>query len=83
MKAVVVQIGNSRGIRIPKAVLQQCGFGNEVELEVLGRRLVVSAIGPPRRGWGELFEAMASYGDDHLLDATPPEGSWDREEWEW
>jgi antitoxin MazE len=71
MKTTVIQIGNSRGIRIPKPFLQQCGFGDEVELEVLDRRLVVSAAGPPRRGWGELFEAMATYGDDHLIDAAP------------
>lgn len=83
MKAAVIQIGNSRGIRIPKPVLQQCGFGDEVELEVFERRLVVSAAGRPREGWGELFEAMARYGDDRPLDVLSPANSWDREEWEW
>jgi antitoxin component of MazEF toxin-antitoxin module len=34
MKAAVVRIGNSRGVRIPKALLEQCRFRDTVELEV-------------------------------------------------
>jgi len=30
MKTQLVQIGNSRGIRIPKPLIEQCGFGDTV-----------------------------------------------------
>jgi antitoxin component of MazEF toxin-antitoxin module len=34
MKAKVINIGNSRGVRIPKPLLEESGLGTEVELEV-------------------------------------------------
>lgn len=30
MQTKIVKIGNSQGIRIPKKVLEQCGFGSSV-----------------------------------------------------
>lgn len=83
MKAQIVQIGNSRGLRIPKPVLEQCRFETEVELEVHDGRLIVSCSRPPRDGWGKVFEAMASYGDDELIDGEQPATSWEEEVWEW
>ncbi len=43
MKTQLVRIGNSRGIRIPKPLIEQCRFGNEVELQVENERLIISA----------------------------------------
>jgi len=43
MKARIVRIGNSQGIRIPKLLLEQTGLSDEVELEVRGASLVVRA----------------------------------------
>ena len=83
MKAQIIWIGNSRGLRIPKPVLEQCGFGAEVDLEVHNGRLVVSSSRAPREGWGEAFEAMARYGDDELIDGERPATSWEEGEWEW
>jgi antitoxin (DNA-binding transcriptional repressor) of toxin-antitoxin stability system/antitoxin component of MazEF toxin-antitoxin module len=48
MKARIVRIGNSQGIRIPKPLLEQTGLADEVELEVEGDCLVVRAAGRPR-----------------------------------
>jgi len=82
MRTRIVRIGNSRGIRIPKPLLDQSGLGEEVELEVEEGRIVIRAVSEPRRGWGDAFRAMAEAGDDALLD--PGAGhSWDEEEWEW
>ena len=84
MKTNIVRIGNSRGIRIPKALLDQCQFSETVELEVQGSQLVIRATDQPRQGWAEAFEAMAERGDDALLDGdalTPSE--WDQHEWDW
>ena len=84
MKAAIVKIGNSRGIRIPKPVFEQCGFTNEVELEVENHRLVVRSSSRPRARWEESFSLMAKKGDDVLQSEyeTMPNG-WDETEWEW
>jgi antitoxin MazE len=84
MKARLVRIGNSQGIRIPKLLLEQTGLRDEVEIEVEGNRLVISALSHPRAGWDEAFQAMALQGDDALLDGGEPlPTQWDEEEWEW
>jgi len=84
MKTKVVRIGNSQGIRIPKPVLAQVGFPEEVELEVGEDQIILRPASRPREGWDEAFRAMADMGDDELLDAsTGPSTSWDEEEWEW
>jgi len=84
MKASVVRIGNSRGIRIPKTVLEQCGLGNVVELEVRRGELIVRSAAKPRSGWEEAFKQMAQRGDDVLLDGDSlPSTRWDETEWTW
>jgi antitoxin MazE len=68
MKAQLIPIGNSRGIRIPKAILDQCQISGEVDLAVKGRRIIVSpAPKRPRQGWREAAARMAAAGDDELL----------------
>ena len=84
MKTRIVRIGNSQGIRIPKPLLEQSGLAGEVDLEVEQGRIVIQAVGSPRRGWEEAFRAMAEGGDDALLDRETVSGSsWDEQEWEW
>lgn len=78
----IVRIGNSRGIRIPKALLDQAGLTEEVELQAEPGRLVVRATRTPRDGWENAARAMRAAGDDELLD--PPHGNaFDEREWEW
>jgi antitoxin MazE len=68
MKARLVPIGNSRGVRIPKAILEQCEMPDEVELSVEGRQIILRpAERRPREGWREAAERMAAAGDDTLL----------------
>jgi antitoxin MazE len=68
MKAQLISIGNSRGIRIPKAILQQCDMSDEVELAVEGGQIILSPAGQkPRKGWREAASRMAAAGDDALL----------------
>jgi antitoxin MazE len=82
MRASLIAIGNSRGVRIPKAVLEQTGLKDEVEMEVRGEELVIRAARKPREGWEESFREMAARGDDKLLDPTTPT-EWDETEWQW
>ena len=84
MKATIVKIGNSRGVRIPKPVFEQCGFEDEVEMEVHNHELVIRSAHLPRAGWDQAFQSMVVRGDDILLDRVAESGpSWDEEEWEW
>lgn len=84
VRAKVVRIGNSQGIRLPKIVLEQSGLGREVEIEVGRKRLVIQPIANPREGWDEAFRAMAKQGHDRLLDEDlTGRTSWDEDEWEW
>ena len=84
IKTTIVRIGNSQGIRIPKALLEQCHLQGDLELEPRGDHLIVRAVRRPRAGWEEAFQAMAAQGDDQLLDGDVVlEDVWDRDEWEW
>ena len=84
VKTRIIQIVNSQGIRIPKPILEQLGFGKEVELEVLSDQLVVRSPHQPRHQWEEYFKAMAEAGDDQLFDDEPfVLTEWEESEWEW
>jgi antitoxin MazE len=81
MKASIIQIGNSQGLRIPKPILKQCGFQMEVELEVHNKELIIKSAKQPRQNWGKSFKSMAQMGDDKLIEFG--QNQWDEEEWEW
>lgn len=84
IRARIIKIGNSQGIRIPKPVLEQVGFLGEVEIDVQEGRIVLSPIEGPRAGWAAAFAAMARAGDDEMLDGADPLPTlWDEREWEW
>lgn len=84
MKASIIKIGNSRGVRIPKAVLAQCEFRDEIEMEVRGRHLVIRSSHAPRTGWETAFRNMAARHDDDLIDrVAEPATEWAESEWKW
>ncbi|MGH9512913.1 MAG: AbrB/MazE/SpoVT family DNA-binding domain-containing protein [Terriglobales bacterium] len=82
IKTELVRIGNSRGIRIPKPIIEQCGFGDEVDLRVENERLVISPERLPRAGWEDRFRAACAAGEDELL-LEPAANEFDRREWQW
>jgi len=81
-KSRIIRIGNSRGIRVPKALLEQAQLPEEVELHAEPGRLVVRAVRRTRAGWAEAAASMHQQGDDGLLDASVPT-RFDAAEWEW
>ena len=81
-KARIVRIGNSRGIRLPKSLLEQAQLPDEVELQAEHGRLIVRAARGPRSGWAEAAKAMRTDAADRLLDAPTPT-RFDDEEWKW
>ncbi|MDO8713980.1 MAG: AbrB/MazE/SpoVT family DNA-binding domain-containing protein [Polynucleobacter sp.] len=82
MHLQIRQIGNSRGVVIPKAILEQVGFDDEAELVVEGGRLVLSKPKKnPREGWAEDSKAISEAGEDTLvLGDFSNEGD---EDWVW
>jgi antitoxin MazE len=83
MRTELVRIGNSRGIRIPKPIIEQCGFGEKVELRVENHRLIVSPQRAPRQGWEETFRAAGPAVEDELLLEGAGANEFDRKEWKW
>lgn len=82
MKAKIIRIGNSKGIRLPKPVIDQVGLAEEVDLKVRDGEIVISPANVPRRGWAEAAQALSVAGEDRLLDDPVPT-DFDRDEWEW
>ena len=68
MKVNIISIGNSKGIRIPKSIIDQCNFNNEAELEVENNKLVIKPIKKKiRAGWDKAFKLMHERKEDALL----------------
>lgn len=82
MKTRLIRIGNSRGVRIPKPLLDQVGLEDEVELRVVDNGIVIRAARSPRADWAEAAKLAHEREEDGLLDdATPTR--FDETEWEW
>ena len=77
-----MRIGNSRGIRVPKLLLDQADLPDEVELRAEPGRLVVRAAARPRDGWAVKARAMHDHGDDDVLDASTAT-RFDATDWRW
>jgi antitoxin MazE len=82
LKARIIKIGNSHGVRIPKIWLEQLALGEEVEMAVQSDQIMIRPAHRPRHNWEEHFQAMAANGDDRLLDEAIAT-RWDKAEWEW
>ena len=80
MKVNIIKIGNSQGVRIPKTIMEQCGFKESVEMEIKDGNLILKPT-QVREGWAESFQNMAANGDDQLIidDTIPTEYD---QEWE-
>jgi len=78
----IVQIGNSKGIRVPKILLEQARLPDEVELQAERGRLIVRAARGARAGWAEAARVMRARGEDQMLD-EPTSSEFDRKEWRW
>jgi antitoxin MazE len=82
MKAKIVRIGNSRGIRIPKPLLEEAGLGEEVELRVVDGGIMIAAETGARAGWAEAAALAKERGDNTLLDEVVLT-KFDSVDWEW
>jgi len=83
MKADLIRIGNSRGVRIPKPLIEQVGLGATVELRVENDCLVISPERHARHGWKEAFRAAGTAVNDELLLESSKAIEFDRKDWKW
>ncbi len=82
MKARLVRIGNSRGVRLPKPLIEEAGLEDDVELVVRDGAIVIASARRPRTGWAVAAKRLRQRGKDRLLD-PPVSTHFDEEEWEW
>ena len=82
MKARLVRIGNSRGVRLPKPLIEEAGLTDDVEVRVRGGALIIMSATRPRSGWAEAAKRMRQRGEEGLLD-EPTSTRFDGEEWRW
>ena len=82
MKAKLVQIGNSRGIRLPKPMIEEAKLNDEVDIHVREGAIVITSTRPARSGWAEAAKQLHDRKDDGLLnDCTAT--VFDETEWKW
>ena len=81
VRARIVAIGNSQGVRIPKPLLEQAGLRDDVELHAEAGRIVIAAPHRPREGWGEAAARLHASGGDAVRETPAP--IFDETEWEW
>jgi len=67
MKVSVIRIGNSKGIRLNKMLLEKYQIGDEVELILEPDSILIRPIAKPRQDWDKAFAEMRKNGDDALL----------------
>lgn len=82
MRTRLIAIGNSRGIRLPKPLIEEVGLVEEVELRVEDGSIVVTAVREPRAGWADAAALLAESKEEALLDPTALT-RFDADEWEW
>ena len=82
MKARLIRIGNSRGVRLPKPIIEEARLKEAVQLLVRDGAVIITSLRRPRSGWAEA--ARKARGDDHdrLLDESTPT-EFDQKEWRW
>ena len=82
MKTRLVRIGNSRGVRLPKAIIAQAGLTEEVELGVRDGAVVIARATSARSRWADAARQIRQRDEDLLLDPPVPT-LFDEKEWEW
>jgi antitoxin MazE len=83
MKAQIVQIGNSQGLRIPKVLLEESGIKGEVELELCQDGILIRNIRKPRSDWDARFQRFAEHDDDAPAASIEPQSDFETREWQW
>ena len=83
MKAKLIPIGNSKGVRIPASVIKACGLCDELEMHVENGVILLAPARHVREEWGAAFHKMATAGDDAPVIPEAVGNDFDTEDWAW
>ena len=67
MEVTVIKIGNSKGIRLSKTLLERYNIRDTVDLILEKEQIIIKPLSRPRKGWDKAFMEMNANGDDKLL----------------
>lgn len=67
METAIIKIGNSKGLRLSKTVLEKYNIKDKVEMILEKGQIILKPIRSPRKNWGKAFEEMRENNDDRLL----------------
>lgn len=67
MEISIINIGNSKGFRLSKTILEKYKITDKVELILEKEQIIMRPISEPRKGWDQAFQKMHKNGDDQLL----------------
>lgn len=81
----LIHVGNSLGVRIPKAIIAQVGFKEDMELtfKITAEGLLIAPVRSTRQGWAESFKKARKNLDEDLLLGEEIVNRFDEDEWEW
>ena len=67
MELSIINIGNSKGIRLSKTILEKYNIQDKIELILEKGFIVLKPKAEPRKEWEKAFQEMHKNGDDQLL----------------
>lgn len=67
MEVSIIKIGNSKGFRLTKTILERYNITDKIELILEKGQIILRPISEPRKGWDKAFQKMHENGDDLLL----------------
>ncbi len=79
MQAHLINIGNSKGVRLPKAVIEQAGLTDSLDIEVSGEAVIIRAMRRTREGWEPAATDCHQAGEDQLEDWDAATGDFEGE----
>jgi antitoxin MazE len=83
MVAKIIAIGNSRGIRLPKQVIEELALSDVVEIETRGQEVIIRSAKDVHDGWEASAIEMHRLGEDTLLLGEGAASTWDESDWNW
>lgn len=83
MRAKIIKIGNSQGLRIPKSFIEECNIQKTVAIKVHKNSLVITPCNETRKDWDKKF-SISKDSDEHSLSTLMnSSNSFDKEDWTW
>lgn len=67
MEVSIIKIGNSKGIRLSKTLLEKYNITDTVNLIMEEEQIVIKPLTKPRKGWEKAFKEMAESNEDKLF----------------